>query len=93
MTLDDYITDLVRRIVREELATLHPAPPAEPPTFKPSGEYVDDRELAAWIGLSLETVQQWRGRGEGPPFIKMGPRCVRYHVPAVREWMERRRRG
>lgn len=92
MTLDDYIIDLVRRVVREELAALHPAPPVEPPTFKPSGEYVDDRELARWLHMSRETLQAWRKRGEGPPFIKAG-RTVRYHVPAVREWMERQKRG
>ena len=47
MTLDDHIIDLVRRAVREEMAALRPAvTPAPEPAFKPSSEYVDERELA-----------------------------------------------
>ena len=94
MTLDDHIIDLVRRAVREEMAALRPAvTPAPEPAFKPSSEYVDERELAKWLNASIETIQSWRGRREGPPYIKMGSRCVRYHVPTVREWMSGQRRG
>jgi predicted DNA-binding transcriptional regulator AlpA len=88
-TLNDVLRTTIREIVREELASavanlraeLRPANANEP------DEYVDDKTLAKTIGMSLETVQQWRTRDEGPPFVRVGPRCVRYRASDVREWM------
>lgn len=37
------------------------------------------------------TLQNWRSRGEGPPFVKIGSR-VFYEAEAVREWVRSRRR-
>lgn len=38
------------------------------------------RELAAWLGV----------RNYGPPFIKIGPRMIRYPRGRVRRWLRTR---
>lgn len=35
-------------------------------------------QAARLLGLSIRTLQGWRWREEGPPFVRIGPRCVRY---------------
>jgi predicted DNA-binding transcriptional regulator AlpA len=50
-------------------------------------EWIDDKALARMLDLSVETIQQWRGRDEGPPYAKLGPRAVRYRLADVRAWM------
>ena len=90
MTLNDALHTTIRDIVREELAAAISSVRAElarPANSNAPDEYVDDKALAKMIGMSLETVQQWRTRGEGPPFVKVGPRCVRYRTGDVRDWM------
>lgn len=53
--------------------TAHRAPPLQP------GDLVDEAEAAAILGVSRQTVANWRWRGEGPRFRKLGQRLVRYH--------------
>ena len=38
-----------------------------------------EQEAAARLRVTVKALQAWRGRGGGPPFIKMG-RCVRYRL-------------
>lgn len=35
-------------------------------------------DAAARLKISKHTLNRWRMTGEGPPFIKYGPRLVRY---------------
>ena len=92
------LRDVIRDLIREELRAVRDADRAvqadhpELPAGAPAREWINDRELAAWIAVSRETLQQWRSRGEGPPFRKVG-RAVRYSVPEVRAWIADRRRG
>ena len=39
---------------------------------------LDERELAARLGLSLSTLRNWRVARRGPPFVKLGLRAIRY---------------
>ena len=43
------------------------------------------RETAELLGLSEQTLANWRWRGCGPPFQKLNG-AVRYDPQAVREW-------
>lgn len=47
------------------------------PDLKP-GDLVDEREAAAILGVSKKTIANWRWRGEGPAWIRVGQRLVRY---------------
>ena len=44
-------------------------------------------ELAEMLGVPVNTVYQWRTRGEGPPGYRIG-RHVRYRRSAVEIWLE-----
>ncbi len=52
---------------------------------------VDERAAAAALGLSVRTLQAWRCRGNGPPYVKAG-RAVRYNSAALMNWADSRTR-
>lgn len=64
-----------------------PAPSAREPT---PGVWIDDRKLAAWIGLSRVRLQALRRTPHGPPFHRVGKRAIRYSTDAVRAWLATR---
>lgn len=41
------------------------------------GDLVDEREVAAILGVSVQTLRNWRWRGEVPRYRKIGLRLVR----------------
>ena len=46
-------------------------------TLKP-GDLVDEQEAAAILKAEVTTLRNWRSRGKGPRFHKIGQRMVRY---------------
>jgi predicted DNA-binding transcriptional regulator AlpA len=52
--------------------------------------YVRDIQAAEIVGLSVQTLRNYRFHGKGPDYVKRG-RSVRYPVSALYEWMESRR--
>jgi hypothetical protein len=54
--------------------------------------YVDDRELERRTPIRRITWQTWRRQGSGPPFYKIGRRCV-YRWAEVVTWLESHRVG
>ena len=43
-----------------------------------AGDLVDENEAAAILGARVQTLRNWRWRGEGPRYRKIGLRLVRY---------------
>jgi excisionase family DNA binding protein len=43
-------------------------------------------EAATRLKISKHTLNRWRVTGEGPPFVKYGPRLVRYVDRVLDEW-------
>jgi predicted DNA-binding transcriptional regulator AlpA len=41
-------------------------------------EFLDTSDAAEVLGISPRTMEDWRWRGGGPPFYKLGQRMVRY---------------
>ena len=64
--------------------TLTPQPA---PTLAP-GDLLDEREAAAILGASVQTLRNWRWRGEGPRFRKIGLRMVRYSRADLQTFIE-----
>ena len=61
-----------------ECDAMNDGKPAIPPAAKAAaGNLLSDVELAALLGASLQTVRNWRWRGEGPKYVKLGGRMVR----------------
>lgn len=46
---------------------------------------------AAFVGLSASTLAKMRLRGDGPPYIKLGPRRVGYIKDDLEQWVMDRR--
>ena len=49
-------------------------------------QYLTDKELAARLHISVNTIKSWRARGIGPRYVKIS-RLVRYPVSAVEEFV------
>lgn len=47
-----------------------------------------DSEMAQLCAISSRTPAKWRLQGYGPPFIRLGRRCVRYRLRDVLDWIE-----
>ncbi|WP_295400634.1 helix-turn-helix domain-containing protein [uncultured Thiocystis sp.] len=54
--------------------------------ISPVRRRLNEREAAAELGISFRTLQQWRVRGIGPVFLKLG-RAVRYDADALETWL------
>ncbi len=55
-------------------------------------ELLTVEDAAARLKISKHTLNRWRVTGEGPPFVKYGPRLVRYVEVALDEWARLRTR-
>ena len=54
-------------------------------------EPLDQRQAATRLGLaSARTLEAWRRRGYGPPFIRLSPRLVRYKAGDIDRWLAAR---
>jgi predicted DNA-binding transcriptional regulator AlpA len=49
-----------------------------------------EKELSAWIGRSVPSLQRDRSNGDGPPFIQIGPRRIAYRRSDVDAWLTAR---
>ena len=45
-------------------------------------------QAAAYLGLSVNTLNKWRTQGRGPSFVKLG-RAVCYRGADLDAWLER----
>lgn len=50
-------------------------------------EIDDQKGTAAYLGKTPRALEQWRYRGEGPPYIKIG-QAVRYRRADVDRWLD-----
>jgi excisionase family DNA binding protein len=55
-----------------------------------SQRLLSPHEVAAFLGVPLQTIYRWRYRHEGPPGYRVG-RHVRYRTVDVEQWLEEHR--
>lgn len=58
--------------------------------FPTLSTYVPTTVAAKILGVTPDTMRRWRQRGDGPPFIRVGPTLCRYSVEALRAWLDAR---
>lgn len=51
-----------------------------------------DKEMAAQLGFTPQTLRLWRKQGIGPPWIRNSPRSIVYLKDSVHEWMKKAER-
>ena len=49
-----------------------------PPSAANPANLLDEHEAAACLNVAVQTLRNWRWKGEGPRFVKVGARLVRY---------------
>ncbi len=54
------------------------------------GDLVNEREAAAILGAQVQTLRNWRWRGDGPRYLKVGQRMVRYHRADLLAFIDRK---
>lgn len=63
-----------------------PVPPSAA-TLNPA-DLLDEREVATVLHIAVDTLRNWRWKGEGPRAIKLGKRAVRYRRADVEAFIE-----
>ena len=58
-----------------------PAVPSPSTVTLSPGDLVDEREAAAILDAQVQTLRNWRWKGLGPRYRKIGKRLVRYYKP------------
>lgn len=61
-----------------------------PSTYGDSGRLLTPAEAAVHVGLSIQTLANFRTIGGGPVYFKLS-RFVRYDEADLNDWMRRRR--
>ncbi len=51
-----------------------------------SDAYLTEREFSDRYHVHPRTAQRWRASGEGPPFVRVGPRRVLYRLADCEAW-------
>ena len=46
-----------------------------------------EAETARRLGISVSGLRKWRREGQGPRFIRLGSRLIRYSVPDLDAWL------
>jgi hypothetical protein len=77
-------TEEMEQLLREALARLERI---ETGLAKPLSEYLDTESAAAFTSISAVQLAEWRSRGGGPRYIKIG-RKVLYAVRDLREYVD-----
>ncbi len=47
------------------------------------------REVAEFLCVTKGTLKNYRNKGEGPPFIRMLPKTIRYPSNELEAWVEK----
>ncbi len=55
--------------------------------------HINEKIAAEYLGISHKTLQGYRVKGGGPPFIKVGERSVRYKIADLMNWAENRKKN
>lgn len=58
----------------------------------PPDRYIDEKQVAEYLGISPKTLQGYRVKGGGPEFMKIGHKSVRYKFSDIQQWAENRKK-
>jgi excisionase family DNA binding protein len=58
--------------------------------LEPSDQLVSIPELAAYLGVPIATIYQWRHHRRGPASYRIG-RHIRYRSTDIEHWLEAQR--
>lgn len=47
-------------------------------------------DVSKELGVTVETLRNWRHQKQGPPHIKIGSRLIRYRTSDFQDWISKR---
>ena len=53
---------------------------------------IDEQGAGDFLGLTARCLQGWRYKGDGPKYLRLSARCIRYRRADLRAWFEDRLR-
>lgn len=53
-----------------------------------TADLLDENEAAASLSVAVQTLRNWRWKGEGPRYVKVGSRLVRYRRADLAAFVE-----
>jgi predicted DNA-binding transcriptional regulator AlpA len=59
---------------------------------EPIETFLNEKQLAERLGVSISTLRLWRSERKGPSYHKIG-QLVRYSPTVIREWLLRQQAG
>lgn len=53
-------------------------------------KFMNEKETALMLGFSQRTLQNWRHSGQGPKYLRVNRRVIRYRLSDVQSWVDSR---
>jgi hypothetical protein len=104
LRLDKRAADLVAQGAAHATQAAPVGPPLEQSQVSPAAsmmpiasvvchadDLIDSKQLAGWLGVSIQWVEIARHRGLGPPFVRQSARRIRYRRGDVISWLNERK--
>lgn len=66
---------------------LQPLTPPSAALLNPA-DLLDENEAATTLNVAVQTLRNWRWKGEGPRYVKVGARLVRYRRSDLAAFVE-----
>lgn len=57
-------------------------------SLSPFPDLLTPTETAKLLSVELNTLQKWRTLSQGPPYIKLSNKCIRYRRADIEEYIE-----
>ena len=48
--------------------------------------YLTEREFSVRFNVPVRTAERWRRSGDGPPYVRLGPRRIAYRLSDCEAW-------
>ncbi len=48
--------------------------------------YLTEREFSVRFNIPMRTAERWRRSGDGPPYVRLGPRRIAYRLSDCEAW-------
>jgi predicted DNA-binding transcriptional regulator AlpA len=56
----------------------------------PAHVQLTSAQVALLLQVSKRALEEWRVRGEPPPWVELSPRTIRYPAGALKDWLNER---
>ena len=51
-------------------------------------EFLTAKEAAHFLRVTPLTLKHWRDSGEGPPWVRLGPKTIRYRLSSLMAYLD-----